>query len=80
DFVWSFVDNAPQVTRAATLAEIPTTTPASAALSKAWKKRGYIVVGPTSCYAFMQACGRVNDNVTGCFGHPVGQDDPQVGR
>ncbi len=38
DFVWSFVDNQPQITHAATLAEIPTTTPASDALSKALKK------------------------------------------
>jgi DNA-3-methyladenine glycosylase I len=80
DFVWSFVDNAPQVTRAATLAEIPTTTPASDALSKALKKRGFKFVGSTICYSFMQACGLVNDHVTGCFCHPGGQDDPQVGR
>ncbi len=70
DFVWSFVDNAPQVTRAATLAEIPTTTPASDALSKALKKRGFKFVGSTICYSFMQACGLVNDHVTGCFCHP----------
>ena len=80
DFVWSFVDNAPQVTRAATLAEIPTTTPASDALSKALKKRGFKFVGSTICYSFMQACGLVNDHVTGCFCHPGGQDDPQVGH
>ncbi len=70
DFVWSFVDNAPQVTRAATLAEIPATTPASDALSKALKKRGFKFVGSTICYSFMQACGLVNDHVTGCFCHP----------
>lgn len=80
DFVWSFVDNAPQVTRAATLAEIPTTTPASDALSKALKKRGFKFVGSTICYSFMQACGLVNDHVTGCFCHHGGQDDPQVGH
>ena len=80
DFVWSFVDNAPQVTRAATLAEIPTTTPASDALSKALKKRGFKFVGSTICYSFMQACGLVNDHITGCFCHPGGQDDPQVGH
>ena len=68
------------VTRAATLAEIPTTTPASDALSKALKKRGFKFVGSTICYSFMQACGLVNDHVTGCFCHPGGQDDPQVGR
>lgn len=61
DFVWSFVDNQPQITHAATLAEIPTTTPASDALSKALKKRGFKFVGSTICYSFMQACGLVND-------------------
>lgn len=80
DFVWSFVNNEPQVTCAATLAEIPTTTPASDALSKALKKRGFKFVGSTICYSFMQACGLVNDHITGCFCHPGGQDDPQVGH
>ena len=80
DFVWSFVDNQPQISHAATLAEIPTTTAASDALSKALKKRGFKFVGPTICYSFMQACGLVNDHVTSCFCHPGGDDDPQVGR
>lgn len=80
DFVWSFVDNHPQVTAAATLAEIPTTTPASDALSKALKKRGFKFVGSTICYSFMQACGLVNDHVTGCFCRSGGQDDSQLGR
>ncbi|HBS6037272.1 DNA-3-methyladenine glycosylase I [Klebsiella aerogenes] len=70
DFVWSFVDNQPQITHAATLAEIPTTTPASDALSKALKKRGFKFVGSTICYSFMQACGLVNDHVTGCCCYP----------
>ncbi|MEL0551606.1 DNA-3-methyladenine glycosylase I [Raoultella sp. BIGb0399] len=80
DFVWSFVDNQPQISHAATLAEIPTTTPASDALSKALKKRGFKFVGSTICYSFMQACGLVNDHVTSCFCYPGGDDDPQVGR
>ncbi|HHT2232776.1 TPA: DNA-3-methyladenine glycosylase I [Klebsiella michiganensis] len=80
DFVWSFVDNHPQVTAAATLAEIPATTPASDALSKALKKRGFKFVGSTICYSFMQACGLVNDHVTGCFCRSGGQDDSQLGR
>ena len=75
DFVWSFVDNHPQVTAAATLAEIPTTTPASDALSKALKKRGFKFVGSTICYSFMQACGLVNDHVIDCFCRSGGQDD-----
>mgnify|MGYP004713389109 FL=1 len=75
DFVWSFVDHTPQVTHAESGAGIPTTTPASDALSKALKKRGFKFVGTTICYSFMQACGLVNDHVTGCFCHPGGADD-----
>lgn len=69
-FVWSFVDNVPQVTQAATRDGIATTTPASDALSKALKKRGFKFVGSTICYSFMQACGLVNDHITPCFCHP----------
>ncbi len=72
EFVWAFVDNTPQVTQAATLGDIPASTPASDALSKALKKRGFKFVGSTICYSFMQACGLVNDHVTGCFCHPGG--------
>lgn len=79
-FVWSFVDNEPQVTQAETLAGIPTSTPASDALSKALKKRGFKFVGTTICYSFMQACGLVNDHITGCFCHPGGQHDPRVAQ
>lgn len=70
EFVWSFVDKAPLVTRATTHSEIPTTTAASDSLSKALKKRGFKFVGSTICYSFMQACGLVNDHITGCFCHP----------
>ena len=80
DFVWAFVNNDPQVTEATTLAEIPAATPASDALSKALKKRGFKFVGSTICYAFMQACGLVNDHVTGCFCHPGGHHDPQMAK
>ncbi|EER3098371.1 DNA-3-methyladenine glycosylase I [Escherichia coli] len=66
DFVWSFVNHQPQVTQATTLSEIPTSTSASDALSKALKKRGFKFVGTTICYSFMQACGLVNDHVVGC--------------
>jgi DNA-3-methyladenine glycosylase I len=79
-FVWSFVDNEPQVTQAETLAGIPTSTPASDALSKALKKRGFKFVGTTICYSFMQACGLVNDHITGCICHPGGQHDPRVAQ
>ncbi len=70
DFVWSFVNHQPQVTQATTLSEIPTSTSASDALSKALKKRGFKFVGTTICYSFMQACGLVNDHVVGCCCYP----------
>ena len=75
EFVWSFVDNQPQVTRAANLSDIPTSTPASDALSKALKKRGFKFVGTTICYSFMQACGLVNDHVTSCICYQGEQHD-----
>ncbi|HGF6302785.1 TPA: DNA-3-methyladenine glycosylase I [Escherichia coli] len=70
DFVWSFVNHQPQVTQATTLSEIPTSTSASDALSKALKKRGFKFVGTTICYSFMQACVLVNDHVVGCCCYP----------
>lgn len=70
DFVWSFVNHQPQVTQATTLSEIPTSTSASDALSKALKKPGFKFVGTTICYSFMQACGLVNDHVVGCCCYP----------
>lgn len=70
DFVWSFVNHQPQVTQATTLSEMPTSTSASDALSKALKKRGFKFVGTTICYSFMQACGLVNDHVVGCCCYP----------
>lgn len=70
DFVWSFVNHQPLVTQATTLSEIPTSTSASDALSKALKKRGFKFVGTTICYSFMQACGLVNDHVVGCCCYP----------
>lgn len=78
DFIWGFVDNQPQVAHAALLAEIPASTPVSDALSKALKKRGFKFVGSTICYAFMQACGLVNDHVVGCICYPGGTHDSHM--
>jgi DNA-3-methyladenine glycosylase I len=80
EFVWSFVGNQPQLRHAATLSDIPTTTPESDALSKALKKRGFKFVGSTICYSFMQACGLVNDHTAGCFCAPGSDDDPKVAK
>jgi DNA-3-methyladenine glycosylase I len=65
--LWSFVGGAPKVNRFRRLGDIPAETPESKAMSKELKRRGFRFVGPTVCYAFMQACGLVNDHVTGCF-------------
>jgi DNA-3-methyladenine glycosylase I len=69
--LWSFVGGAPRVNRFATLTEVPAATPESAAMSKELKRRGFRFVGPTVCYAFMQATGMVNDHLLSCFRHPA---------
>jgi len=65
--VWSFVGNKPMRTARSTMADVPATSPESEAMSRALKKRGFRFVGSTTCYAFMQACGLVDDHLTGCF-------------
>jgi DNA-3-methyladenine glycosylase I len=67
EYLWSFVGGEPKVNRFRTIAEIPAETPESKAMSKDLKKRGFRFVGPTVCYAFMQATGLVNDHVVDCF-------------
>jgi DNA-3-methyladenine glycosylase I len=67
DYLWSFVDGEPRVNRWRKLAEIPSETAESKAMSKDLKRRGFRFVGPTVCYAFMQAAGLVNDHVVDCF-------------
>src|SRR5262245_44680413 len=65
--LWDFVGGEPIVGRFRTLADIPAETDESRTMSKDLKRRGFRFVGPTICYAFMQATGMVNDHVTGCF-------------
>ena len=67
DYLWSFVEGEPIVGRWKTVGEIPAESEASRALSKDLKKKGFRFVGPTVCYAFMQATGLVNDHVVDCF-------------
>ncbi len=69
-YIWSFVGGEPVLNHFTTLADVPAQTPQSQAMSKALKKRGFTFVGPTICYAFMQAVGMVNDHTTDCFRHP----------
>ena len=66
-YLWSFVDGAPIVGHWRELREIPAETAESRAMSKDLKRRGFRFVGPTVCYAFMQATGMVNDHVMSCF-------------
>jgi DNA-3-methyladenine glycosylase I len=66
-YVWGFVGDVPLVGRWRTLADIPAETVESKALSKDLRRRGFRFVGPTICYAFMQAAGLVNDHTTACF-------------
>jgi DNA-3-methyladenine glycosylase I len=63
--VWSFADRKNQAAPDA-LSSLPASTPASAALSKELKRRGWSFVGPTTMYAFMQSMGVVNDHFAGC--------------
>ncbi|MEM1305030.1 MAG: DNA-3-methyladenine glycosylase I [Planctomycetota bacterium] len=67
DFLWAFVDGQPIVNRWRAMADVPSQTPLSAAMSKELKRRGFRFVGPTTCYAFMQAAGMVNDHLADCF-------------
>jgi len=66
---WSFVGGAPRVNRFGPRSQIPAATDESRALSKALAARGFRFVGPTIVYAWMQACGLVNDHLTTCFRH-----------
>lgn len=67
DWLWAFVDGEPVVNRPASEADIPAETPTSRRLSKALRAAGFRFVGPTICYAYMQAVGMVDDHVARCF-------------
>jgi DNA-3-methyladenine glycosylase I len=66
-YLWQFVGGKPIQNGWTTLAQIPAQTPESEAMSKDLRKRGFTFVGPTICYAFMQAVGMVNDHTVDCF-------------
>jgi DNA-3-methyladenine glycosylase I len=70
--LWGFVDDEPVVGAWKSVGEIPAETPVSKAMSKELKRRGFRFVGPTVCYAFMQAAGLVDDHVVACFRFGVG--------
>ncbi|MFX1596814.1 MAG: DNA-3-methyladenine glycosylase I [Promethearchaeota archaeon] len=66
-YIWKFVNYKTINNKFKELSELPSKTEQSEKMSKDLKKRGFKVVGPTLCYAFMQAVGRVNDHVIDCF-------------
>jgi DNA-3-methyladenine glycosylase I len=66
-YLWAFVGGHPLVGRFMRLGDIPAESAESKAMSKDLKKRGFRFVGPTVCYAFMQACGLVQGHVASCF-------------
>ena len=69
DFIWQFTDGRTITNQFREMADIPTETAESRAMSKALKAAGFNFCGPTICYAFMQATGIVNDHVVDCFRH-----------
>jgi DNA-3-methyladenine glycosylase I len=68
-FIWSFTGGGTMQNRWRSLKEVPAMTAEAQAMSRALKQRGFRFVGPTICYAFMQAVGMVNDHVVDCFRH-----------
>ena len=68
-YVWRFVEGKPKINRWRSLPEVPAETTESRAFSQDLIRRGLTFVGPTICYAFMQAVGMVNDHLAACFRH-----------
>ena len=66
-YVWRFVGGRPIKHEFSSLGQVPPTSKESDGMSKELRKRGFRFVGPTTCYAFMQAVGMVNDHTTKCF-------------
>ncbi len=70
-YVWQFVGDRPVINAWRTIREVPARTPASDAMSRDLRERGFTFVGSTICYAFMQASGLVNDHLVTCPRHAV---------
>ena len=68
-FLWRYIDGKPKQNAWRSLAEVPARTAEAEAMSRDLKRLGFAFVGPTICYAFMQAAGMVNDHTTDCFRH-----------
>jgi len=67
DYLWSFIGGQPRQTLRQSIADLPSKTPESEAMSKALRREGFNFVGATTLYAFMQGVGMVNDHTHGCF-------------
>src|ERR1700720_912494 len=68
-YIWQFVGGAPIINSRKALGQLPARTEESDKMSRDLLKRGFKFVGPTICYAFMQAVGMVNDHLVNCFRH-----------
>jgi DNA-3-methyladenine glycosylase I len=66
-YIWQFVHGKAIRNSWRKMTDVPSSTPASDAMSKDLQKRGFKFIGPTICYAFMQAVGMVNDHIVNCF-------------
>ncbi len=69
EYLWQFVEDQPVLNHWRNMDQVPTRTELSTCISKYMKKRGFVFIGPTIMYAFMQATGMVNDHITACFRH-----------
>ena len=69
-YIWRFAGGKPKKNAWKSIREIPSRTEESVAMSKDLKRRGFCFVGPTICYAFIQAVGMVNDHTVDCFRYP----------
>ena len=67
EYIWSFVDHKPVINSFKSFDQVPASTDTSERMAKDLKKNGFSFVGPTICYAYMQAVGMVNDHLTHCF-------------
>lgn len=74
-YIWSFVDHKPIINHWEHLEDVPAQTELSQKMSKDMKKRGFVFVGPTICYALMQSIGMVNDHLLNCPCHPSNQSE-----
>jgi DNA-3-methyladenine glycosylase I len=68
-FLWGFVGGEPRIHHRRSIREVPAETAESQAMSRALREAGFTFVGPTICYAFMQAVGMVDDHLVHCFRH-----------